>query len=425
MRAIVLSLVLAAVAAGESRTLTLKEAVDLALKQNPDLTLTRLDEQKAQLEVRAVAEPWLPRVVAGSGLAYTNGFPTSIEGSAPSIFQVRGMRTLYNAPQSYMTAKAREEARGAAMTTASMREEVALRTAMIYLDLERVARAHEFASRQLEQSRRIEAAVRMRVAEGRELEIEGKRAAVNVAKARQRLESLEGLKKSYSQSLALVLGLNPADPLEPALEQRRDPPMPESEDAAVESALKEDKQLAKLASDLLARNMEARSFRVARRPKVDLIADYSLLGKFNNYEQYFSHFQRSNFQIGASIAFPLFPNSNDEARAAQSDVEARRLRIQLNSTRSRIEADSRKAWQQVQEAETAREVTKMDLDLAREQVSVSLAQQEEGRASPRQLEEARFAENERWLAFYDACYELERSRYELLRRTGQLTAALR
>jgi outer membrane protein TolC len=32
---------------GETYTLTLRQAVDLALQQNPDLILARLDEQKA------------------------------------------------------------------------------------------------------------------------------------------------------------------------------------------------------------------------------------------------------------------------------------------------------------------------------------------------------------------------------------------
>ena len=39
----------------ETYTLTLREAVDLALQQNPELIATRLDEQKAAQSVRLAA----------------------------------------------------------------------------------------------------------------------------------------------------------------------------------------------------------------------------------------------------------------------------------------------------------------------------------------------------------------------------------
>jgi hypothetical protein len=49
---------------------------------------------------------------------------------------------------------------------------------------------------------------------------------------------------------------------------------------------------------------------------------------------------------------------------------------------------------------------------------------EEGRASLKQVEEARFTENEKWLAFLDAHYGVERARLNLLKQSGDLLAAL-
>jgi hypothetical protein len=54
-----------------------------------------------------------------------------------------------------------------------------------------------------------------------------------------------------------------------------------------------------------------------------------------------------------------------------------------------------------------------------------LAQMGEGRASLRQVEEARFNENEKWIAFYDAQFNAERARLNVLRQTGELLAALK
>jgi len=55
----------------ETYTLTLRQAVDLALRQNPELTVTRLDEQKAAQSVRLAKDPFYPRLFLASGAAWT------------------------------------------------------------------------------------------------------------------------------------------------------------------------------------------------------------------------------------------------------------------------------------------------------------------------------------------------------------------
>jgi hypothetical protein len=78
----------------------------------------------------------------------------------------------------------------------------------------------------------------------------------------------------------------------------------------------------------------------------------------------------------------------------------------------------------VKKAETAAEVAGLDLDVAREQLSMNLAQMQEGRALLRQVEEARIVENHKWIAFYDAQYALERARWNVLRLTGEVAASV-
>src|SRR5512135_952425 len=95
-------------AGAQVRTVTLREAVQLALKQNPDLTLARLDERKADEAVRVARDPFFPKVVAGSGLAYSNGMPMSIQGATPSILQAQASASVFNRRQTLLTAQARE-----------------------------------------------------------------------------------------------------------------------------------------------------------------------------------------------------------------------------------------------------------------------------------------------------------------------------
>jgi hypothetical protein len=109
---------------------------------------------------------------------------------------------------------------------------------------------------------------------------------------------------------------------------------------------------------------------------------------------------------------------------AQAEVDAARLRLELNAARNRISLETRQSYQTVGKAGTAREVARLDLDVAREEVSVLLAQMNEGRASLQQVEQARFNEDEKWIAFYDAQYVAEKAAWDLLRQTGNVLAAL-
>src|SRR5436853_6197818 len=102
----------------EERSMSLRQAVSLAVQQNPDVALARLDEEIARNAVRIAKDPFMPRVTAGSGLAYSSGFPMSIEGSAPSIVQARASQFLFNRQQSFTVAQAKEDARGAGMSVA-------------------------------------------------------------------------------------------------------------------------------------------------------------------------------------------------------------------------------------------------------------------------------------------------------------------
>ncbi len=411
--------------AAEDVTLSLKQAVDMALRQNPDIALARLEEQRAALGVQVVREPLLPRVYAGSGLAYSSGFPMSIEGSAPSVLQARAERTMYSRPQGYLVAEARETAVSASYSTSATREEVALRTATLFLDLEKAARAIDLASKQAEEMDRVEALVRLRVAEGKEEQIEARRAALNVARARQKVELLSSQRRRLSASLSAVLGLNVADRIIPAGEERARPELPSSEEASVREALQDNPEIRKLESELAAKNLQMRSFKAMRYPKVNLVAEYGLFAKFNNYTEFFRAFQRNNGEIGVAVSVPIFANSQDLAQAAQASVDTQRIKTELDRLRGRVEADTRAAWEEIHQAGTAAEVARLDLDLAREQVNLLLAQLEAGKATLKDVEEGRYAEHERWMQLYDARTALEHAQFQLLRQTRMLVAALR
>ena len=424
MKLYALLLMLPLCASAAVKTMTLRQALDIALSQNPDLLLARLDQEKARSQVTIVREPFVPKVYAGSGAAWTTGFPNSIEGSAPSIVQARTVMALFNRPQSYLVAQANEGVRGAAIQAALREQEVVYRVASLFLDAEQAGRSLEAAQRQAESLVRVRELTAQRVAEGRELPIESRKVNLAVLRANQHVDALSLDLINAETALALALGMNPDDRVRAAVEERAAVDVPVSEEESIERALENSNELKTLESNMQSKTLEIKSYRAERFPKVNLVAQYSLFAKYN-YQDYFAKFQRNNAQLGASIEIPLLVGRAPSAQASQAEAEVAKLRIEVARTRARITSDLRRCYQDLKRAESSREVARADLDLAREELTIDLAQMDEGRLPLAKVEEARATENEKWLAYYDAQHAAEVARLNVLRQTGTLEAALR
>jgi len=408
----------------EVRVLTLRQALDMAMAQNPDVLLVRLDAQKAREQVTVTRDPFRPKMFAGSGAAWSTGFPSSIEGSAPSIVQVRTQMAIFNRPQSYLTAQANEEVRGAGVDVARRQEEAVYRVASLYLDAEQAGRSLEATRRQLDSLKRVQELIGQRVAEGRELAIESKKANLAVLRANQHADGLAADLMTAESNLAAALGFGPNDLARPAAEDRSPLTVPVSEEASIEKALEGSNELKRLQSNIQSKMLEIKSFHAERLPKINLVAQYSLFAKYN-YQDYFTKFQRNNAQVGASIEIPLLVGRAGSAQSAQSEADIAKLRIELDRTRTRITSDLRIAYQNLRRTESARDVARADLDLTREELTIDLAQMDEGRLPLATVEALRATENEKWLAYYDAQHTAELARLNVLRQTGTLELALR
>jgi outer membrane protein TolC len=406
----------------ETHSLTLRQTVELALKRNPEVALARLDEEKLRQGVRLAHGPFTPRVTVGSGLAYTNGIPSSVAGSAPSIAQAVATQDIFNRQQTLLVAQAKEDARGAAFAAANKSDEAAYRVAALYLDAERAARLSELARKDIENRQRVLAAIEAQVQEGRALPLARKQAELAIAQTRQATLDLEDQRDAAETSLAIALGFPAEDRVRPAQEERAAPPLPVSLEEAIQTALDSNKELRQLQSQSASKQLEIRSDRAARWPRVDLVAQYSMLAKFNNYSEFFNKFQRNNEQIGMSFQVPVFAGAGIGAQVAQAEIDVDHLKIEMANARNRIAANLQQSFRDAARSQSASEVARLDLEVAREQVSVDLAQIQEGRLPMRELDEARVLENSKWIALYDAQYALEKARWNVLRLTGQLTA---
>jgi outer membrane protein len=417
-------LIFATLAGAEVHSLTLAQALEIAARQNPEVALARLDAQRAEQSVKIATDPFRPKVYAGSGLAYTYGYPNSIEGNAPSLVQVKTDMALYNRPKSYEVAAARETARGSQFAAQAKADDVAYQAADLFLAAIQAQHQDETISGQLPGLQKVLDSMSAAVSEGSELPLELKRAHVNMAISETRLSSLRLDRDYYQMMLAVALGYPATDRVKPVDSDLSLIPAPPSEDEAADMALRNNRELRQMQSNVLAKELDVRSFKSARLPQVDLVAQYALFAKYN-YVNYFQKFQRNNFQIGASIAIPLLIGSASNGLALQSYTDMQKIRIQMDQVHNRILADTRRSYEQWKKAEKMRDLSRMQLDLAREEVNVLLAQNGEGRIPMRRVEQARLEEGDRWIDFYDTEAQVARTKFAILRQMGTLLATVR
>ncbi|GAB4357522.1 MAG: hypothetical protein OHK0021_01820 [Bryobacter sp.] len=415
-----LFVLLPALLCAETHKLTFDQALERARREAPEVLLARFDEVQAQQAIRIARDPFSPKVAVGSGLAYTNGFPLSIEGSAPSLFQAKISQSVFNRPQSYLVAKSRVDSQSVAQSVNERRDAALEKTAKLYLDANLAQRNFELLRQQIANLEAVSSTVDARVEEGRALAIESRRAAVNSRKAQQRLRLLSSELQQVQRTLAFVLGFPTDDLVEIEPLAALATTLPSQDEEAIQAALANSRELKRLQLDMQAKDLEVRANRAAYLPQVDLVAQYGLFARFNNFDRFFNSFQRNNALFGLSFKFPIVPGAAASAQAASALNEVNRLRLRLTNTRNRIALDTRKLLEDLRLQSENRDLAKLDLDVARDQVSLILVQMEEGKASRRQLEEARFLEAEKWIAYYEAQHAMDRAGVSLLAALGQL-----
>jgi outer membrane protein TolC len=178
-----------------------------------------------------------------------------------------------------------------------------------------------------------------------------------------------------------------------------------------------DLQLAQ--SDVRAKAFRLKGEKRGNLPTLELVSVYSLLAKYNNYAEFFNHFQRNNFNAGIQMQVPIFsPRVKAAISLAQVNLDA--AKAVLQNKKSEVSAEVRQKTRRVRETDAAKEVRRLELQLAQQNVAVLQAQFGEGKLNLREVEKARLEENEKWMAYLDAGFQKQQAQLELLKTAGQL-----
>jgi len=400
------------------QTLSLKQAVTLAVQNSRDVALARVQYNVAANSAALDRAQFRPNLYTGSGAAYTHGFPLTAAGGAPSVLNTEYVQTVFNPPLrgELHAAEVRAQARRLAVDQA--RDAVIVRAASAYLELAKVRHSLDLLRRERESAQKIVDVTRERLSAGLELPIELTRAQLSAAQVEQRIAHFEGREEALEAELRGLMGLPADQPIQASAEElpaSAEQPVRELVDLALASNV----SLKQAEAERRAREHILKGQRGGYWPTLDFVGEYSLYSNVNNFDQFFRRFQRHSLNLGIAAKIPIFSSRTSAAVAlAKSDLSA--AEIELKSKRSDVEIEVRSQARRTRELELNRDVARLELQLAQENLQLLQARFQEGRAGLRDLEKARLDESDKWMAFLDTDYQRQQAQLELLRATGQL-----
>jgi outer membrane protein TolC len=361
---------------------------------------------------------FMPNLYAGSGLGYTNGIPETPGGRAPAIFNVTYTEQVFNEPLRGQAKETQEQSKAQKIVLEDAKNSVITRTAMAYLELGKVRHSLELLRKEQESAEKILQVTQERQGEGYELPVEVTKAQLTKAQVIQRILQLEGREDELEVFLGYQLGLSEAQAIEVTPEE-----LPgEAEQAGdnlVAMAMTHNTGLQLAASDVRAKEFRLKGERRGYFPTLELVSIYSVLGKFNNYTQFFRTFQRNNFNAGIDVHVPIF-SAQTRAAIGLAQINLEAAKVNLTNKRTELTADVRQRTRRVRERDAAKEVARLELQLAQQNVAVLQSQFAEGKLNLREVEKARLEESEKWMAYLDANFQKQQAQLELLKTAGQL-----
>jgi outer membrane protein TolC len=408
--------------AAHAEPLTLKRAVQLALTHSPLAAESSADEQRAFASMQEARDQYIPQLTAGAGIGDSWGYPLSLEGSAPSLFNVSAQSAVFNPALREFVKAARSEYKATGDASKDHRNQIIEDTATTYIELVKWEQLMDHLRQQHDDAVKMQQVVEQRIQEGVDNEQTRTLAKLAVARAHLRITQAQGAVDVLRGMLSQLTGL-------PVAWIQTDPDsVPALPDAAVDpdlqaKAAESSPAVLSAQEHAIAQEFRARGEHRALWPSLDFASQYAVLAKFNNWTQFFptKAFERNNETVGVVIRFP-FLNFSQKAHAQAADADAIRAQKEVEVAKNQVSQETLKLQRAVEQLTAAQEVSELEYEIAKSDADAADIKMNAGTASVHDAANARTEMTEKYAALQDANFQLLRARIGLLRATGELEA---
>jgi outer membrane protein TolC len=414
----------ALMAAPEARAqISLFTTVDQALRNSAAVRIATADVQRAAGAVTESKDIFLPSFVVGSSVGYSYGFPIG----QPSIVNVSSQSLIFSFSQMDYIRSARSALRSAQLALADARQQVILDATLDYIQLDTDRRRIEVLDDQNLAASRIAIIEQQRLDAGVGTREDLLRARLTGAQLRLKRLHIEDDIDVVRQRLAHLTAL-PAESL--VTEAQSIPPSPDLERDAPSSLMATMTAMNTEGVRSAYANAQSRQYQAfgdARqnyRPQFAFGGNYSRFAEFNNYQDYYLHFQHNNFEAGLQISLPLF-DASKRAKESQSRADASHAVAQADQLRDQTSENIVMLQKSLMELAGQKEVAQIQTELAQSQLEAIVTQLNSAGTTPgatpltpREEQLARIEERRRFADAIDASFELMKAELGLLRATG-------
>jgi len=403
-----------------AQPVTLHHAVELALKHATGAAIAAADEQHASASYRELRNSYIPQLNAGAGIGWSDGFPLSLEGAAPSLFNVNAQSALINLALKDFIRAAQSDVASSTLHTKDQRNQIIQDTVLSYAELakweQRLSRLHEVEAA----AAQTEIAVSQRVKEGIDSEMDGTKARLSMARVRLRIAEGVGAADVLREHLSKLTGL-PTPSVE--IDPDSVPALPalKPEEDSLHKAADASPVVQAAVEHARAQYLRAKGEHRSLWPSVDFAAQYANLTSFNNYEKFYrpGSFQPNNATVGVAIHFPFFNYAQHE-RVKEAESEAHKATQQAQAARNQVSEEILRLQRSVTQMLAARDVADLEYEIAQKNIEAIRTRMESSAANLHDLDNARTQASERLITLQDVTFELERSQVALMRATGDL-----
>jgi outer membrane protein TolC len=397
---------------------TLKHAVELALKHATGVNISAADEQHASASYRELRNSYIPQLNAGAGIGWSDGFPLSLEGAAPSLFNVTAQSALINPALKDFIRAAQSDIKVNSLRTKDQRNQVIQDTVLSYSELAKWERRLSGLRETQAEAQKMEAAVADRVKEGIDSEMDDSKARLSVARVGLRFAEASGAADVLREHLSKLTGI-PIASFEIDPDSVPTLPTPKQDEDSLGKAIEANPAVQAAVEHARAQYLRVAGERRSLWPSIDFAAQYANLASYNNYERFYRSFQPNNATVGVAIHLP-FLNYAQHARVQEAQSEALKATTQAEASRNQVSEETLRLQRSVTQMQAARDVADLEYEIAQKNIEAVRTRMTSASANLHDLDNAQAQASERFITLQDVTFELERSQVALMCATGDL-----
>lgn len=400
---------------------SLTSAVDLAIRNSPRVKMSEADLAKANVILNESKDVYIPSLTAGAALGQAYGYSPY----PPTLFTLDSSSLVYSSSQFSYIRSARAGIDAALLALADTRETVAEDAALAFIAVDHDQRREEVLRQQVEYSARLLQIVQDRYDAGQDSRIDLTNA--KLAHAKVRLAQLRATDETLADRahLGRLIGMS-ADSLRA---EGGFPVAPVATPQPAASTIYANASVASAFANAKAKQLQAHGdSRFLYRPQISFVAQYNRYATFTNsfkaLQNTYTGLAANDEAFGVRINIPLLDRLR-RSKGIESTADATKALHEAEFAQLNVLDAQSKLSHNIELLQAQADVATLDQQVAQQQLEVIQAQLQSQAVTPQPMtpkdeQNSRIAEREKYLAVIDNDFQLQQAHVSLLRQTGRL-----